>query len=86
MLVDVSLLDPLVLGSAVLEPDLDLRLGQPEGLCELEATAPGDILCAVELQLQAQGLLAGERGALSTRTTLLAASPCHCRHNISSDT
>lgn len=81
----MSLLNPLVLGSAVLKPDLDLCLGQPEGLCELEATTPRDVLCAVELQLQAQGLLAGERGALSTRTSLLAASPCHCKHNILSD-
>lgn len=51
VLVNVSLLDSLVLGSAVLEPNLDLSLGQPEGLCQLEAAAPRDVLGAVELQL-----------------------------------
>ena len=33
----MGLLDALVLGAAVLEPDLDLRLGQVQRLGELEA-------------------------------------------------
>ena len=35
LLVDVCLLDPLVLGSSVLEPDLDLGLTQAQSLGQL---------------------------------------------------
>lgn len=77
MLIYVSLLDPLVLGSSVLEPDLNLSLCQSEGLCELEPATPGDVLCPLELQLQPQGLLAGKRGALSSRPSFFSSPPCH---------
>ena len=35
LLIDVSLFNPLVLGSPVLEPDLDLGLTQPQTLSQL---------------------------------------------------
>ena len=50
----MRLLDPLVLGAPVLEPDLDLRLCQVERLGELEAPRPRDVLVAAVLQLQVQ--------------------------------
>lgn len=79
MLVLVRLLDPLVLGAAVLEPDLDLRLGETEGVCQLGAPGPGHVLGARELQLQAQRLVRAERSALASRPAdFLAAPPGHC--------
>lgn len=52
MLVDVSLLYPLVFGSSVLEPDLDLSLSESQSLGQLEPAAPGDVLRPMELQFQ----------------------------------
>ena len=55
-------LDPLPLGSSVLEPYLDLDLGQTEVVGNLRPLAEAEILLAVELLLQLQQLLASEGG------------------------
>ena len=77
LMVHVRLLDPLVLGAPVLEPDLDLRLGQVERLGELEAARPRDVLVALVLQLQPQRLVRRERRPLPPLTGVLAAPPGH---------
>ncbi|MEE6527049.1 hypothetical protein FKM82_028104 [Ascaphus truei] len=54
-------LDSLPLGSAVLEPDFDLDLAELQGVGYLGPLGEGQVLLAVELLLQLQELLAGER-------------------------
>ena len=71
-MVHVRLLDPLVLCAPVLEPDLDLRLGQVERLGELEAPGPRDVLVALVLQLEPQRLVGRERRPLAPLTGVLA--------------
>lgn len=78
LLVELRLLDALVLGAPVLEPDLDLRLRQLQALGQLEAARPADVLAALVLQLQPEGLLARERGALAPLPAVLAPSPLDC--------
>ena len=55
-------LDTLPLCPPVLEPDLDLDLGQTEVVGNLRPLAEAEILLAVELLLELQQLLAGEGG------------------------
>ena len=74
LVVDLRLLYPLVLRAPVLEPDLDLRLRQVERLGELETPRPRDVLVPLVLQLQPQGLVGGEGGALAALTGVLAAT------------
>ena len=57
------LLDPLGLGPPVLEPDLDLGLGELELVGELCALRDGEVLLLPELLLQRVQLLGGEGGA-----------------------
>ena len=64
--VDVRLLDALVLGASVLEPDLDLSVGETERLRQLTAARPRDVLHALVLDLQLQRLLGAERRPLPT--------------------
>ena len=75
MLVLVGLLDALVLGPPVLEPDFDLGLGEAEGVCQLGPPGSGHVLGARELQLQPQRLVGAEGGALPPRATPLLAPP-----------
>lgn len=51
----------LVLDPAILEPNLDLFLGQAERGGDLNAAQPGEIHAGGELVLEAQQLCAGER-------------------------
>jgi len=55
-----SLLDPLVLGSSVLEPDLDLGVGQAKVIGQLAALQDGQVLGPPELGFQDPQLLVGE--------------------------
>ena len=66
MLVDVSLLDAFVLGASVLEPDLDLCVGEAERLGQFTAAWSGHVLDALVLDLQLQSLLGAERRPLAT--------------------
>ena len=50
----------LPLGPAVLEPDLDLGLGQVEAEGEVEPLAHGEVAGRLELVLEADQLLVGE--------------------------
>lgn len=50
-----------MLDPAVLEPDLDLFLGQVEVGGDLDASEPGKVHVGGELTLQLQQLCAGER-------------------------
>ena len=77
MMISVSLLNPLVLGSPVLEPDLDLSLGQLQPLGQLAAPGPADVLGAAVLDLQESGLLLTEGGSLSPGPGILPGSSCH---------
>ena len=72
LMVHVRLLDPLVLGAPVLEPDLDLRLGQVERLGELEAPGSRDVLVALVLQFEPQRLVGREGCPLAPLTGVLA--------------
>jgi len=64
LMIHLRLLDPLVFRPPVLEPNLDLCLRQLQGLCQLEPPWPGYVLVALVLELQAEGLVGGESGAL----------------------
>lgn len=53
------------LHSPVLEPDLDLSLGEAEGVSNLNSSSTSQVAVEVELFLQFQRLVASVRGALS---------------------
>lgn len=59
----------LPLHAAVLEPDLDLALGEAERVGDLDAAAPRQVAVEVELLLQLQGLVArvGRAGPFAFR-------------------
>ena len=59
----LGLLQPLRLGPPVLEPDLDLRLGELERGGELGPLGDAQVLLGPELFLQGGELLCGEGGA-----------------------
>ena len=76
LLVDLCLLNSLVFGSPVLEPYLDLCLGEVQCLGQLEPPGPGDVLVPRVLHLQSQGLVWGESRPLPPlASTILASSP-----------
>ena len=54
---DLGLVLLLPLHPSVLEPDLDLPLGQTEGMSDLNPAPPSEIAVKVELLLQLQGLV-----------------------------
>ena len=72
VLVDLGLCEPLGLGAPVLEPDLDLGLGEVEAEREVESLAHGEVASRLELVLEADQLLVGEG---CPRPPWLAASP-----------
>ena len=79
LLVHLSLLQPLVFCSAVLEPDLDLCFCEIKAGSQLETARASDVLVLVEFQLQFQCLLAGECRSLSTRFVFFSLSSlCSC--------
>ena len=82
MMISMSLLNPLVLGSPVLEPDLDLSLRQLEPLRQLAPPGPADVLCAAVLHLQQGGLLLAEGGSLSPSSGIFTGSSRHWKHFI----
>ena len=47
----------LCLHPSVLEPDLDLALGEAQGVGDLDAASPGQVAVVVELLLQLEGLV-----------------------------
>ena len=49
----------LQLHPAVLEPDLDLSLGEAERVSDFDAASPGQVVVEVKLLLQLQGLKSG---------------------------
>lgn len=57
----------LELHPAILEPDLDLALGQQQIMRDLDAAPPGQVPVVVELLLQLERLEAGVRGPLALR-------------------
>jgi len=56
-------LTPLGLVASVLEPDLDLRLGELEGGREVRALRPGEIALVIEAPLELEHLRVRKRGA-----------------------
>jgi hypothetical protein len=74
VLIHVRLFDSLVFRSSVLIPDLDLRLGEVECLCQFEAPRTRDVLHALKFHLQLQRLLACKCRPLSTAAALFAAT------------
>lgn len=75
----MGLLEPLVLGPSVLEPDLDLGLGEPQRAGELEAPAARHVLApgASVLELKLPGLLLTEGRALPARLAFLFLTSRH---------
>lgn len=78
LLIQLCLLDPFVLGAPVLEPDLDLRLSEPQGRRKFEPATPRDVLSTPVLDFQPQGLLAAKGCPLPSRSTLFPSSARHC--------
>jgi len=58
----------LDLHAAILEPDIDLSLGEAERVCDLDATFTGEVSVELKLFLQLQSLVARVR--LTTAPTL----------------
>ena len=73
-MIGVCLLNPLVLGSPVLEPDLDLSLGELQPLGQLAPPGPADVLGPAVLHLQQGGLLLTKGGSLSPGPRILPSS------------
>jgi len=75
----VQLLDMLDLlfglHAAVLEPDLDLALGEAERVGDLDASFAGEVPVELELLLQLEGLVARVR--LTTSTSLRRVRACN---------
>ncbi|KAJ8888461.1 hypothetical protein PR048_007951 [Dryococelus australis] len=67
----------LPLHAAVLEPDLDLALGQAECVGDLDAPPPRQVPVEVELLLQLQRLVPGVRRALSLRLAVGVHRACN---------
>ena len=61
----------LPLHPPVLEPDLDLPLGQAERVRDLDPAPSGQVAVEVELLLQLQGLVTRVGGPLPFRLTIL---------------
>jgi len=61
--------------SPVLEPDLDLPLSQTQGVSNLNATSPSQVVVEVELLLQLECLEPGVRLASSSPWTAVRTSP-----------
>ena len=70
----------LLLHASVLEPDLDLALGEVERDSELDAPAPRQVAAVVELLLELQRLVARVR--LTTAPTLRRVRTCITLHYI----
>ncbi len=70
--VQLRLLQPLCLGPAVLEPDLDLRLAQLQLIGEVCPLRDGQVLLLLVLVLEGLQLLGGERCALLAVGLVLA--------------
>jgi len=81
----------LPLHAPVLEPDLDLSLGETEDVRDLDAPTPGQVAVEVELLLEFENLVLRVRRAraltVQTRHSGTAASTCTRRHHsaLSSD-
>jgi len=73
------------LHAAVLEPDLDLALGEAERVRDLDAPAPREVTVEVELLLQLENLMFGVGGARSlavqTRDAVTSISACTHPHH-----
>lgn len=77
LVVGVGLLDAFVFGAPVLEPDLDLRLGEAEHGGQLGAPMPAYVLGGLELDFQPQRLLLTERRPLTSLDQALPLATCH---------
>lgn len=77
MMIYVCLLDPLVFGPAVLEPDFDLRFGELERFRQFAPSSPADVLRPLVFDLEPERLFAAEGGPLPPRPALLAPPSRH---------
>lgn len=78
LLVVVRLLQPLVFGPAVLEPNFHLRFRQVQRVRQFRPSVPGHVLVVPVLHFQAQRLFRAERGSLATRRpSFFPPSPLH---------
>jgi len=68
----------LLLHASVLEPDLDLALGEVERHREFDATSTRQVAAVVELLLELEGLMTGVR--LATTSTLRRVRSCSVFH------
>ena len=66
----------LVLHAPVLEPDLDLPLGEVEAGGDLDAARPAQVLVEVKLLLELEKLGVGVGGPKSSREAILLYSSC----------
>ena len=73
------------LHAAVLEPDLDLALGEAENVRDLDAPAPRQVAVEVKFFLELQYLMLGVRRsrtlAVQTGDAVTAVSTCTHRHH-----
>jgi hypothetical protein len=67
----------LPLHAPVLEPDLNLALGQAERVRDLDAAPPGEVAIEVELLLELEGLVPGVRGPLALRLAVRVHRTCN---------
>lgn len=73
----MGLLDALVLGSSVLEPDFYLRFAETKRRGQFGASRARNIFGRLELDFEAQRLLLRERRPLASLTQTLALPPGH---------
>jgi len=77
----------LPLHAPVLKPNLDLPLGEGEGVGDLNASTAGEVSVEVELFLELEGLVAGVRlaGTLLVEPVICTVTTYYCIGQYSKD-
>lgn len=76
-MVDVGLLDALVFGPTILEPNFDLSFAQSQRRRQFGASRPRNVFGRLEFDFQPQGLLLRERRPLPPLTQTFPLPPGH---------
>ena len=76
-MINLSLLNPLILGTSVLEPDFDLSFRQIQSLSQLKSSRSGDVLVSLVLKFESESLIGSESRSLTTLSSVFASTARH---------
>ncbi len=77
LVVNVGLLDPLVFGPSVLEPDFNLGFAEAKRRCQLGPSRPRNIFGRLEFDFQTERLLLRESRPLTSLAQTFPLPPGH---------